>query len=252
MTRPADDVRRVADMLDQGLSQAEVARRTGIPRPTVREWAAIGITNVLARRTRLHSADQSVSCRWVLEAPAAPYAYLLGLYLGDGCLSLHRAGVYRLRIALDERYPSIIDECEVAMAQILPNTVGRVAGQGCVSVNAYSRHWPCLFPQHAAGRKHLRPIRLEAWQDRIALDEEPRMLLRGLVHSDGYRGTNRIKGRYAYPRYVFSNRSGDIRRIFADACGRVGVCTTQCGQWQLSVARKKDVELFDTFIGPKL
>jgi len=119
-------------------------------------------------------------------------------------------------------------------------------------VNAYSQHWPCLFPQHAPGPKHRRPIVLEPWQVRIGLESHPRLLLRGLIHSDGYRGANRIKGgAYSYPRYVFSNRSADIRDIFAAACGRVGIHPTQCGRWQLSVARRDDVALMDTFIGPK-
>jgi len=30
-------------------------------------------------------------------------------------------------------------------------------------------------------------------------------------------------GRYEYVRYMFSNRSGDIRRIFTDACDRAGI-----------------------------
>jgi hypothetical protein len=77
-------------------------------------------------------------------------------------------------------------------------------------------------------------------------------LLRGLIHSDGYRGTNRIEGgAYSYPRYMFSNRSADIRDIFVAACRRVGMRPTQCGGWQFSVARRDDVALMDTFIGPK-
>lgn len=138
------------------------------------------------------------------------------------------------------------------MARVLPNKVGRVACPGCVSVNSYSQHWLCLFPQHAPGRKHLRPILLEPWQARISLESHPRLLLRGLIHSDGYRGSNRIKGgAYSYPRYMFSNRSADIRDIFTTACLRLGIHPTQCGEWQLSVARRHEVALMDTFIGPK-
>lgn len=35
----------------------------------------------------------------------------------------------------------------------------------CTEVSLYSKHWPCLFPQHGPGKKHLRPIRLELWQE---------------------------------------------------------------------------------------
>ena len=151
MTRCADDVRRAADLLSAGLSQVEVARRTGIPRSTVREWVAAGIGDVLASRTAFrHCGDGPESCERVRQVPEAPYAYLLGLYLGDGCISTQREGIYRLRVSLDLRYPTIIDECEAAMAEVLPNRVSRVAAPGCSVVNAYSRHWVCLFPQHAA------------------------------------------------------------------------------------------------------
>lgn len=35
------------------------------------------------------------------------YAYLLGLYLGDGMLSRHRRHVWKLRISLDAKYPFV-------------------------------------------------------------------------------------------------------------------------------------------------
>ena len=67
--------------------------------------------------------------------------------------------------------------------------------------------WPEAFPQHGPGRKHERPIVLEDWQQAI-VDEHPWAFLRGLIHSDGCRTTNRFKtklpsGRvaeYSYPR----------------------------------------------------
>ena len=46
-------------------------------------------------------------CQHIGDMPAGAYAYLLGLYLGDGCLSETRRGVYRLRITLDKKYPGI-------------------------------------------------------------------------------------------------------------------------------------------------
>lgn len=207
--------------------------------------------DVLAARSRSRHCTSVERCQLVVDVAEAPYAYLLGLYLGDGCLSMHRESMYRLRISLDLRYPTIIDECEAAMADVLPNRVGRVQAPGCVSVNSYSRHWVCLFPQHGAGLKHLRPIELAPWQRRVAIDAHPQLLLRGLIHSDGCRVMNRIKGGYAYPRYMFSNRSADIRDLFKEACLRVGVHARQSGRWQVSVARRNDVALLDTFIGPK-
>ena len=31
-------------------------------------------------------------------------------------------------------------------------------------VYSFSKHWPCLFPQHEPGRKHERKIELMPWQ----------------------------------------------------------------------------------------
>lgn len=251
MTRPAGDVERVARLLATGLSQAEVARRTGIPRPTVCTWAGGGVESTLLKRRASRQHDPHGACDHIEQVSGPSYAYLLGLYLGDGCLSPMARGVYRLRVALDSRYPSIIAECVAAMADVLPNRVGVVPCPGCVHVSSYSKHWPCLFPQHGPGRKHLRPIALDPWQEELALDAHPRCLLRGLIHSDGYRGMNRVRGGYAYSRYLFSNRSGDILGIFAEACRRVGVTAKANGRWSLSVARRADVALLDSFIGPK-
>lgn len=160
-------------------------------------------------------------CEYVLQLPEVPYSYLLGLYLGDGCISKRPKGVYRLRIALDGRYVGIVVECEER--EVLPNRVGNLQIPGAVEVGSYSKHWPCLFPQHGPGRKHLRRIALEPWQIWVAVERNPCWLLRGLIHSDGCRAINRVRGRYEYPRYMFSNRSADIRGIFMTACGRAGI-----------------------------
>lgn len=187
-------------------------------------------------------------------SPLSEYAYLLGLYLGDGCISEHRRGVYRLRVTLDQRYPLIIAECTAAMAVVLPNRVSHVACTGCVQIGSWSKHWPCLFPQHGPGPKHLRPIELEPWQRECGINDHPELLLRGLIHSDGWRGTNVAvtrRGRYQYPRYLFTNRSEDIRAIFAEARAQLGVECRQSNQWNLSVARRRDVAYLDQFIGPK-
>ncbi len=79
-------------------------------------------------------------------------------------------------------------------------------------------------------------------------------LLRGLIHSDGCRVINRVrhpKKSYEYPRYVFSNRSLDIQRIFTTACDELGVSWRQDGPWNISVARRNSVAILDRHIGPK-
>jgi hypothetical protein len=61
-----------------------------------------------------------------------------------------------------------------------------------------------------------------------------------------------VKGRwYAYPRYQFSSRSDDIRRLFTDACDRIDVSWRPWGRWHISVARRASVARLDEFVGPK-
>lgn len=62
---------------------------------------------------------------------------------------------------------------------------------GAHDVSMYSKRWVCLFPQHGAGRKHERPIRLEPWQEQfVAQDAEG--FVRGL---DTQRRMPRGRGR---------------------------------------------------------
>ena len=82
----------------------------------------------------------------------------------------------------------------------------------------------------------------------------PELLLRGVIHSDGCRVINRVWGggkRYAYPRYEFSNRSAEIRRIFCDYCDALGIAWRQMKPTDISVARREAVAKLDAFVGPK-
>ena len=184
------------------------------------------------------------------------YSYLLGLYLGDGCISQGPRGVYRLRVFLDRAYPLIVEECVAAMSLVMPASKASVypsRDEHMSVVSSWSKHWPCLIPQHGSGLKHRRTIRLEPWQRRIA-DRHPTHLLRGLIHSDGTRGLNTIKHpkrTYSYPRYQFSNRSADIRTIFCEYCDKLGIEWRQMNRFNISVAKAGSVARMDEFIGPK-
>jgi hypothetical protein len=183
---------------------------------------------------------------------------LLGLYLGDGCLSRLKKDVYSLRIACDQAYPRLVDEAGQAIAAVHPaRPVHRVQAVGYISVVSYWKHWPCLFPQHGDGPKHRRKIELEPWQVEIVAGC-PEMLLRGLFNSDGCRVANwatRVVGgevkRYEYPRYMFSNESADIMRMCQWALDLLGVPWRMPRRNALSVARRDAVARLDGFIGPK-
>jgi hypothetical protein len=196
---------------------------------------------------------------WTVPDPWS-YAYLLGMYLGDGWVGRSSRST-RLIVSLDARCPEIIQEVV---------TAAQLAGRGsqvkvrpkkddaCFIGSSYGPHWLDAFPQAGPVRKHQRPIVLADWQREI-VDRHPRQFLRALIHSDGCRTVNRFKtklpsGRvaeYEYPRYFFSNHSADIRGLFCEYCERIGVRWTQSNHRNISVSHRRSVAILDGFIGPK-
>jgi hypothetical protein len=210
--------------------------------------------------------DSQTSCPRCAERPASPeqpaeYGYLLGLYLGDGCISVAgnpAKGVWKLRVMCCDAWPGLTEECAQAMRAVRPaNKVMTVRKQGCTEVVSCSKHWPCLFPQHGPGRKHTRPIELAGWQQAI-VDRYPGDFARGLFHSDGWRGVNRVhrtwgtgEGWYEYPRYLFVNKSADILQLCGQTLDQLGVAWRYSRPTVISVARREAVTRLDQFVGPK-
>jgi hypothetical protein len=91
--RSADEVDVVLRLCESGLDDKTVSELTGVPRSTVRDWRC----GRVPRANRLHACTHD-------DLPEEEYAYLLGIYLGDGCLSAHPRGVWRLRVACDSQY----------------------------------------------------------------------------------------------------------------------------------------------------
>ena len=250
---------------EEGLGARRVAARLGLSLGTVRDWHA----GKLPQHSRTTSRDgQPVppACPMCnqdehrFEEFSQQYVYLLGLYLGDGTISVHRRGVYRLRIFLDMKYPKIVAECEIAMTTVMPgNKVGRfLTATNCFQVSSYSKAWVCLLPQQGPGRKHKRRIWLADWQRELA-ERWPEALLRGMIHSDGARFMNN-RGRsdnWTAPRYAFRNLSSDVASIFCTACEKLGLRWTAAFPSDerkavtIYVSRKDDVARMDEFIGPK-
>jgi hypothetical protein len=249
VTHAVWEIDRCLTLHARGVSGRRIADRLGIPRGTVSDWIS-GRPPCAWKRGGLGCGQCGGAAHKFEEVPASPYSYLLGLYLGDGSISSHARGVYKLRLNLDSAYPGIIDEAASAMRQVLPpskvNTWARPSRD--VEVYSYSKAWPCLFPQHAPGKKHLRPILLSGWQGRL-VHRMPHFLIRGLIHSDGCRFLNTGR-KWIHPRYAFSNLSPDIRQIFTNACELLGLRWTTSGR-TVYVSRKDDVARMDRFVGPK-
>ena len=246
--RSAEEWELVTRWIAWGLKDCQIARLTGIPRTTVRDWRHLGREPGAYKWARPN--DCPICNGLLINSPS--YSYLFGLYLGDGCISEGPRHVFKLRIVLDSRYPNIIREAADAMLAMRPPgrmKVGQITRVGCMEVVSHWKHWPCMFPQHAPGSKLTRRIELTGWQQEI-VNSEPGSLLRGLIHSDGYRGLNFVNGK-GYPRYLFTNFHEDIRRIFCRACDVFGVEWRQSKWNTISVARRDSVARLDTVVGPK-
>jgi hypothetical protein len=249
-------------MLRDGVRNAEVARTLAIPVGTIGAWKHEDRRQSGTLPGRRESPCPR--CRpATTELDKKAYSYLLGLYLGDGYIgggaAMRKKGVYFLNIACADAWPGLMDECEAAMRAVMPhNGVNRVQKPGMHEVKAYSKHWPCLFPQHGPGRKHERPIILEAWQQEI-VDEFPEEFIRGLIHSDGcrvynvaIRTRNGKTARYYYSRYHFTNESEHIRRLFTDTLDELGIdWRYNTPKKNISIARRESVKRLDSFVGPK-
>ncbi|MER7052915.1 helix-turn-helix domain-containing protein [Streptomyces sp. NPDC000351] len=243
--------KRALALVAQGRSLNSVSRETGISRSAIRSWQG-----------RLVPLPRPAPQDPGPPADDRAYAYLLGLYLGDGCISAHPRTGYYLRIVCADAWPGLLQECRAAIVAVRPGvSVYDSQKQGCVAVTSYSQHWPRIFPQHGPGKKHNRRIVLEPWQQQI-VDAHPWDFIRGLIHSDGCRITNwttkivgGVRKRYEYPRYFFANKSDDIRKLFADTLDKVGVEWTTLARgsdpFNISVARKASVALMDAHVGPK-
>jgi hypothetical protein len=236
--RSVGDRDRVRELLARGLVDREVSESSGVPVSTVTRW-------------RRSWPPMQIGWR---PAHDRSYAYLLGMYLGDGWLYVGR-GAVRLQIAPDSQYPRVIEDRRTATTLCMPDRRPRLCrprGAGATMVQGCSKLWVHAFPQHGRGPKHERPIVLQHWQ-RAIVDRHPDEFVRGLIHSDGCRTINRFRttspsGRvaeYAYARDFCSNLSGDIRGMFCDACDELGVWSLSNPR-NVSVAHRASVSLLDS------
>lgn len=236
-----EEVRRLAAA---DVNDCEIARRTGLPRTTVRD---------IRRPRRPRSRSICPRC-WRPTRPIrftpGEYAELLGLYLGDGCIS-EAPRTQRLRLALDARHAQIVDDAIALLTRCFgANSVGRVdAHEGAMAVvYVYSQHLACLFPQHGSGLKHQRRIQLEPWQRQL-VDAAPWAFLRGCIHSDGCFFINRT-GRYRYLSVDFRNQSSDILELVESVCFQLGLRPARNSQ-SVRIYDRASVREFAAFVGCK-
>jgi hypothetical protein len=115
----SSDVRRDAiALMRRGISLSSISLSTGISRATLADWREHPVS------AHLHAVCSRCSASPELPEPQADYAYLLGLYLGDGCISLAGARdkeVWKLRIACADAWPGLRQECERVIRAVRPD-----------------------------------------------------------------------------------------------------------------------------------
>ena len=103
-------------------------------RSTLREWRDHPEKAQAARICCPRCGDDPA-----LPEPRADYAYLLGLYLGDGCISVGgnpAKRVWRLRVICADAWPGLVSECVRAMKAVRPaSKVMLQQKQGCQEVS---------------------------------------------------------------------------------------------------------------------
>jgi hypothetical protein len=89
--------RRALNLIAEGQSLSDISRATGIARATLRHWWDNPEKLAPSRSIACPRCSETLA----LLRPRDDYAYLFGLYLGDGCISRQgpeSKGVWKLRI----------------------------------------------------------------------------------------------------------------------------------------------------------
>jgi hypothetical protein len=147
-------VAEVLALRQAGLGARRIARQTTLPLGTVRDWLEGRLPKHFRSFDRCDPVVPScVDCGHPshrFDDLPPEYVYLLGLYLGDGCISRHARNVFRLRVFLDLKYPEIVNDCEAAMRLVAPrSSVHRIMRRGGAAT----------VPEVPPGDPRLRPAR---------------------------------------------------------------------------------------------
>ncbi|MDQ7027019.1 MAG: helix-turn-helix domain-containing protein [Anaerolineae bacterium] len=132
--RTYEEYHKILSLWDSGLyNKSEIARHTGMPLTTVHRYihryqTVENFENEFNSVPKHPTIDLLKSISQANLELHFHYAYVFGLYLGDGHISKtksHRA--HRIMIFLDKKYPKIIEHCVESLGFVFSkNKIGIV------------------------------------------------------------------------------------------------------------------------------
>ena len=144
------------------------------------------ITRIL-RETNLRSKTEAALNRYEplsLHGTHEELAYLIGVYLGDGCL-VQNSRTELLDIACDAKYPELIDKYVVLVKQVFGKfpSLQEDTASNCFHIRLYGRGISSTLGMKI-GSKNKQDLHIPEW---IKENKSfTRFCLRGLFETDGY------------------------------------------------------------------
>lgn len=198
---------------------------------------------------------------WTQEQKES-YSYILGFYLGDGCLG-HVKNSFTLMIVNQSDRHETNQRIAENIKIIFPTKnvmVRKRKEANCAVISMTSLRLDEMFP-HGKGSKHTRKIVLRDWQKEI-VKLFPENFIKGMMESDGCRYVPRKKECPTYVIYQFANCSLDLHGFLQEAAAQIGLEFTfrarksngekdRTQMFLTSFNKKTSVELLDSFVGIK-
>lgn len=235
-----------------GYKIVEVSKLTGINRSTLSNW--------IVRNGRIKKQiDTDIPLNYLMsfkdgftEQDKKDYSYLLGLYLGDGCIyKLKRTE--KITITLDKKYEKL-NEYTINIFSRFFNKDSYIFDRSlhnrgnAIDVIHHSSHLSLIFPQHGIGKKHNRDVSLKSWQESIIDDIS---LVKGLIMSDG---TYYLDNQTNIKKYSFSNKSKDIIDLMKGLLIKLNIdfkLYNKVSKYELVIHSKNQAEKLHNIIGDK-
>lgn len=224
----------------------EVSRQTGINWNTLRNWKLgksksyeeFYLNKVLQQPTHRREIKNPIEYLASLNSSLVPenrnayYSFILGLYLGDGCISKNKS--FSLDIYLDKKYDKMNKYVSFCYGELfgrkatITDRSTHNSNSNCIVVKYSNPNLDILFPHTGVGMKHLRKIELHEWQKEII---NPIEFIKGLIYSDGSFYYDKRNKKYFYN---FTNCSDDITNMFVKYLNKLGVFSTSTKEKNLN------------------